>query len=1105
MVISMLAIGGVAFTGNAAAANGNVPTSDFTVQAGGVDQAGGGGSITLEDTTDGFDASSGTTTIQLPTGSDVTFDQQNSSLAVGGTAVSVSNARFQNKRTISVDVSGGNDDPSEDFTVSGIRYKASPNAGQTDTITASFGIESGTVDVSTAGPSVAVQSANVVRGSEQAGGVSLAIETEATAEIGSPGQDDAIASDNTQPFVAAGDNITVSIEGQYQDQLSFDQSNSVTLESSDTDDNGDDSQSDGNSFIGAIGFTDSNTLEIQADKDIPNDAQYQFTGIQFNSTGVGDDKVSPEFASALNVTTTPKFGTGAVTVQTGSNINTEAPTVRFTDGGDGGDAENEGSNGLSPGSTQQASPQDTDSDDVVVEIQDDGNANSEIASGTVTIALPSNNGVTFDKSQNVEVDYGDTNLQIEGQTAGDGVARSDSQSISVGDNQISFDIDTGSQGNGDVIHVGSADGSDDNPTTANIATNPLKFNVSSGSSASNVNLTVTTPGGAANIVQNTSTAAEGSSYDLDVRNPTLVTNDNNVEANDGGNLLTLGNNNDGETGIDPTGPNDIVLQSEVNNDLVDGNGNNITVTIPQNAPFTFDKSQDDNSGTLGLSGDIGAIDNGADDGDISDEELTIVDDRTLNITFDSDNALTQDDDIVVTNIQYNATGGETGSAKLQAFSTVSPDVSFESANFINVTSATGDNLQSDADQGTTFGSTGDGATTVDVTVGNSQVSTIRVRNSTGVGDNGLSNLGGARVDLGVTDSPDSGSASDISLNTSTVTTASDGTAEYNATVADSAVVGTYNVTASLASNASVNVTTQYNTQAGTASQFNVTGIDNAVIDQSGLGSSPSETEVAAYQVRIEDAGGNIVSGTDVDVSVQVGDGQLEQVNDQIAGDGSRGAGTTLVDGDNDGRTNYDASADGGTVGEFFVFASSESPGDVNVTISESGVSDTGTATVFDAVDSVSVEPESSSIAPGDSVNVTATAQTSDGTTVEVPRLTRNDLTSDNTTVLQRTSISEEANGGTFANGTIEATFDAQSVNGTANITANIAGATGDATITVEEDAPAYYTLKLSNSIADRDVHAAIISIFSTHRQSGSTALLPHSVYRYTRTHTGGQR
>ncbi|RJX47814.1 beta strand repeat-containing protein [Halonotius pteroides] len=62
-----------------------------------------------------------------------------------------------------------------------------------------------------------------------------------------------------------------------------------------------------------------------------------------------------------------------------------------------------------------------------------------------------------------------------------------------------------------------------------------------------------------------------------------------------------------------------------------------------------------------------------------------------------------------------------------------------------------------------------------------------------------------------------------------------------------------------------------------------------------------------------------------------------------------------------------------------------------------------------------------------------------------------------------------------------------------------------ATITVEEDAPAYYTLKLSNSIADRAAQTTTISTFANHRQSGSTALLPRSVYRYTRTHTGGLR
>ena len=61
------------------------------------------------------------------------------------------------------------------------------------------------------------------------------------------------------------------------------------------------------------------------------------------------------------------------------------------------------------------------------------------------------------------------------------------------------------------------------------------------------------------------------------------------------------------------------------------------------------------------------------------------------------------------------------------------------------------------------------------------------------------------------------------------------------------------------------------------------------------------------------------------------------------------------------------------------------------------------------------------------------------------------------------------------------------------------------TLTVQEDAPAYYTLKFPNSIADRDVQTTTISTFSTHRQSGSTALLPRSVYRYTRTHTGGLR
>jgi hypothetical protein len=458
--------------------------------------------------------------------------------------------------------------------------------------------------------------------------------------------------------------------------------------------------------------------------------------------------------------------------------------------------------------------------------------------------------------------------------------------------------------------------------------------------------------------------------------------------------------------------------------------------------------------------------NNLDNGDITDNEVTIVDEQTINVTFsESDFTVNQGDDIFLEGIQYNITGDSSGSNQLQVVTNVTGDVTVSSANFINVTLVEPDTLQSDADEGSSFGGSGDSQSITGLSVGDTQTSSLKLTNSSGVGDNALTNFGGGDVNLAVTDSPDKGSASDITLNTTTVVTANDGTTAYNVTVADGAAVGTYNVTASLASNASVNVTTQYNVGAGTASQFNVTGADNAVIDQSGLSNSPSETEVAAFRVRIEDNGGNLVSGTDVDVSVQVENGELQQLNDQIAGDGSRGAGTTLSDSDGNGRLNYIASNDNNNQGEFFVFASSGSAGEMNVTVSEGGVSDTGTATVFNP-DSVAVDPESSTITPGSLVNVTATVQTDDGATVEVPRLTVNDLSSDNTTVLRRTSISEENNGGTFANGTVEATFEAQNVRGSATVTADIAGVTGETTLTVQDEAPPTATVTFDDQSVD---------------------------------------
>jgi surface glycoprotein (TIGR04207 family) len=133
--------------------------------------------------------------------------------------------------------------------------------------------------------------------------------------------------------------------------------------------------------------------------------------------------------------------------------------------------------------------------------------------------------------------------------------------------------------------------------------------------------------------------------------------------------------------------------------------------------------------------------------------------------------------------------------------------------------------------------------------------------------------------------------------------------------------------------------------------------------------------------------------------------------------------------------------------------------------------------------------------------VTANNQTD--VTINVTNVQTDARVEDATVNLNGPGVSENVL--TDANGSTTVTVNASEA-GSIDVNVSTDGfEDATSTITVEEDAPAYYTLKLSNSIADRDVHAAIISTFSTHRQSGSTALLPHSVYRYTRTHTGGQR
>lgn len=77
--------------------------------------------------------------------------------------------------------------------------------------------------------------------------------------------------------------------------------------------------------------------------------------------------------------------------------------------------------------------------------------------------------------------------------------------------------------------------------------------------------------------------------------------------------------------------------------------------------------------------------------------------------------------------------------------------------------------------------------------------------------------------------------------------------------------------------------------------------------------------------------------------------------------------------------------------------------------------------------------------------------------------------------------------------TIQNTLESVALNLTANET------------TVTEDDPAYFSLKQPRSVADRAVQTGRKRLFTEYSQSGSPTSLPHNVYSYTRTHTGGLR
>jgi hypothetical protein len=557
-----------------------------------------------------------------------------------------------------------------------------------------------------------------------------------------------------------------------------------------------------------------------------------------------------------------------------------------------------------------------------------------------------------------------------------------------------------------AIDIAETDGAP-SPDRANVT---VKFDAArdaANSTPINLDLTTTPQDGSGTVTTQSSSGVVG------VDSPVLTVN-NNTD-------LTLANDGDGETGV---GFSD--NKTNISIDTGD-NARNITLTIPSDAAFTFDTSDSPNN----FANSTNAV---------------YVDERTLNITTGgTDNKV----NISIDQLEYNLTAGGESSSRLQ-FAVNGSGPLGQSQNFINVTQVAGDTIQGDADINS-GGIAPVNNPSNSSRAGSTLTAQVNVSNTSATGNNTLTDLGGEDVSLAVTDSPSGDTAT---LNTSSVTTNESGIARFNVTLGS--VGGTYNVTASTAADSNVNVTFSYTATSGPITQFNATGQENALIDTTDLSTAPSQTtSQGVYQVRLEDANGNVNStaadGTEVKFRLSLSDSAagVQNVTTALANDGTAAGNATS---ESSGVYTYNYTEDTNGPGVFYVFVNDPTPGDTDLTVQEGGTSDTGTTTFFDTVDSVAVSFNTTNVATGDTVEVTAEPQTSDGTTIAVGGISV-DFNSTNTSVASSADGTFIVTDQTDANGAAVTNLSIDG-NGTADITATADGVEGSSTISVDGTAPA---------------------------------------------------
>ena len=482
---------------------------------------------------------------------------------------------------------------------------------------------------------------------------------------------------------------------------------------------------------------------------------------------------------------------------------------------------------------------------------------------------------------------------------------------------------------------------------------------------------------------------------LEIADPDNFITINEPSATFDGNDQDVFVDNDGITGLKLTNLN---LTENSDTTQIDSSFN-ATVSLPSDTGVTFD-----NRST--------ATDNGVDKQIVTPTELEL--------------ELNDDSDVEIgNNIQFNVTADADEVVVPSAtVYTGTTNYTVEFDDQLNVSTAEVSNVVSPADASTAVNT----PTTETVTVESSELNQDGVDNK----------FGGSDVELSLNSQPDNADYTiDEVVNATTLTTDSSGDAVYNFSAA---VTGDYVIDHNASGQA--NATTTYTVNSGTIASVSTAGAENAFAG--GAENLDDNLQTGVYKVDALDSEGNLATTGTLEFRVLI-DGQTSELiglSDNLADDGTgNNANATITPttnslassplysegGSADNVFKYNASDDTtDEQGTFYVYVGNDVAEDIDVQIVPRGDSSdidgaTGTATFFRSTDSVTLDAPSS-LSVGENVNATATAQTSGGTTIEVPRLSAT-FASDNGTVV-----------------TVENDFDTDTSGvATGNITADAAG------------------------------------------------------------------